>query len=210
MFFKKYQEWLKIMAISLLIVFSTAVLSTWSKPVDNISVIDTVMVHNNQTFRLNGILGVHDFINTYDLIATEKEGVSVILNQLGVVKIFPNSEVIFLNFGDRPVLKVLSGEVDVETANEIVVETYQNQLVLRQGGAKVRQTAYYAQFSNYYGSSRILIDDDKAKLLLSYVLPLRKQIRIYEQSNKNNWHRIRYSKLNKELRLQDFNEILVR
>jgi len=216
---EKINRWSKIFTIVFLVMVISVGLSSFQRS-SAYNFINT-KIHfpeKTNTFLINGIENSYDYINTYDIIETKNNKVVFLLNSISSVKLYPNTKIQFTRLGENPYLNIISGEVDIQTVNQVDIETTYQKIVLKQGGINIKQTEKYIKIGNYYGSNRISIyniNDNKSiknkkNLILSYSLPLKKQITIYNTSNKSNWNKVRYSKLNKELRLQSFKKTIVK
>lgn len=199
----------KTILASMLVVVFTVLISA-----DNTqalySYIETkIVTENNAQFELNGSIGHFNTISTNDVMKSLDTPVQFILNNVNSIILQAHSQIQFLKLGENPLIILNDGSIEVQTSTEAQVYS-DNNVIIVQGGAKITHTDEYSQIGNYYGSTQINIANEKDKKILSYNLPIQKQISIYKKIYKENWNKIRYTKLNKELHLQVFKEVAVR
>ncbi len=149
-------------------------------------------------------------LSTNDIIKTKDNDLIVVLNDLSSVKIFPNSEVIFLKLGNTPSIKIVSGDFEIQTSTDFEISSLKNNINIRQGGVKIKQTEEYSKISNLYGSNTVDIYGKEDNFIISYPIPIQKTIIISKEIDKTNWDNIRLSKLNKELNFESFRETFSR
>ena len=169
-----------------------------------------ILVEKGEQFSVNEIYASHSVVSANDIIETKDTEVTFVLNQTSSVTLKPFSSLSFLKLGDSPILHMLKGEADIQTNNEVKAFIANNIVTIKQGGTNILLKDSYAQFGNYYGATTLTINGANQETVLTYSLPIQKKVSIFHNSNKSNWNKIRYSKLNKELRLTSFDNIIAR
>jgi hypothetical protein len=188
----------------------TILLSSFQSKAILYNYIDTQVSPKNTAFLVNGNTGIYNFISTGDTVETEAKAITFTLNNTHSIKLLPYSSLRFLHIGTKPLVKIIKGDIEIQTAQTVRVLSHNEKIHVTQGGLKIHYTDTYSLYSNYYGNTNIEIYNNNEEFLLKYALPIHKQVLIHTKSNKSNWNNIRYSKLNKELRLSEFKEDIAR
>lgn len=197
---------LKMMALSTVIVTISILLGSFQSEAVLHNYIETLVTPKDVSFYVNDIKGNYAFISTSDNIETGEDEVTFTLNNISSVKISPYSQVQFLRLGNKPSIKIIKGDIEIQTISSATVFSHNNKAIVRQGGLKISHKENYSEFGNYYGNTTLAIQNKNKEAIISYALPILKKVNIFTESNKSNWNTIRYSKLNKELRLTEFKE----
>lgn len=148
-------------------------------------------------------------INVNDLIQTENDSLKIVMNDMTMLIIKPNSYLRLIEMGDLPRVDLIEGEVELQTVSNAQINSDKNKILIDEGGVTVNKNELASIINNYYGSVRVDISSNKDESL-SYFLPLKKQITVFNSVNKTGWKNLAMDKLSDELRKKSIKDDILR